>query len=545
MLPQKVDLTYDQVQALKFSINESNLNNEDKTLIKGLIDFNGWLQQQLLEKKISINRLKTIIFGEPQSKSKLKTRKYNPNNAKTKSNADPSHEENSGIHADQDIESNKTNNGRLIHQRYLNNERVTIKHSQFQAGDLCPTACGGRLWNATPGTVIKISGQGFAKATHYQIEKLRCNLCGHYVSASLPASVSEDKYDYAFKAQLCLMKYFMGMPLYRIEAYQKLLGIPLPDSTQWDLIEQVANDIYPIFYTLEYLAAQGRLVHADDTNVKILDNISANKHTKNPKTRKGTFTTGIISYYQDHIIHLNYSSTKHAGENMTRLLNLRHKQLSPINYMCDALSRNVPKEHDVILMNCIAHARRKFVEIEPFFPEECSHVIEQLGIIYRHDAYTKDSKMYDVERLTYHQTHSGPVMSRLKTWLKKQLEDNLVEENNSLGKAIQYMLKHWGPLTQFLKIEWAPLDNNISEASLKVPIRIRKSAMFYKTEHGAFIGSMMVSIIQACQANEVNPVDFLTTLQANKSQIFKEPSKWLPWTYANQISPQAVACTKA
>jgi chromosome condensin MukBEF ATPase and DNA-binding subunit MukB len=49
---------------------------------------------------------------------------------------------------------------------------VTIKHSHFKAGDLCPTACGGRLWNAAPGTVIKISGQGFAKATHYTIDTL-------------------------------------------------------------------------------------------------------------------------------------------------------------------------------------------------------------------------------------------------------------------------------------------------------------------------------------------------------------------------------------
>ncbi len=47
--------------------------------------------------------------------------------------------------------------------------------------------------------------------------------------------------------------------------------------------------------------------------------------------------------------------------------------------------------------------------------------------------------------------------------------------------------------------------------------------MFYKTEHGAIIGSMMVSIIKICQANEANPVDYLTALQANKSQVFKEP----------------------
>jgi transposase len=209
--------------------------------------------------------------------------------------------------------------------------------------------------------------------------------------------------------------------------------------------------------------------------------------------------------------------------------------------MCDALSRNVPKEHDVILMNCIAHARRKFVEVEQFFPDECAYVIEQLADVYRHDAYIKDCKVDDVQRLRYHQTHSGPIMQKLKYWLQRQLEDNLIEENNSLGKAIRYTLKHWEPLTHFLKTEGAPLDNNIVEASLKVPIRIRKNAMFYKTEHGAFIGSMLISIIQTCQANKVNPVEYLAALQANKSQVFKEPAQWLPWNYYNHISPQAVA----
>ena len=320
-----------------------------------------------------------------------------------------------------------------------------------------------------------------------------------------------------------------------------MLGIPLPDSTQWDLIEQVANDIYQVFYTLEYLAAQGHLPHLDDTTVKILSKIKEYKYLKDLKVRKGTFTTGIISYYEGKIIHLNYSSSKHAGENMTRLLNQRQKHLPPIKLMCDALSRNVPKEHDVILMNCIAHARRKFVEVEQFFPNECAYVIEQLAEVYRHDAYIKHRKMDDVQRLRYHQTHSSPIMKELKCWLQRQLEDKLVEENNSLGKAIRYTLKHWEPLTHFLKTEGAPLDNNIVEASLKVPIRIRKNAMFYKTEHGAFIGSMLISIIQTCQANKVNPVEYLTALQANKSQVFKEPQNWVPWDYGNHISPQAVA----
>ena len=80
--------------------------------------------------------------------------------------------------------------------------------------------------------VVKITGQGFAKVTKYKVEKLRCNLCGKQINANMPDNICNNKYDAAFKAQLCMLKYYMGMPLYRIQGYQEVLGVPLPDSTQ-------------------------------------------------------------------------------------------------------------------------------------------------------------------------------------------------------------------------------------------------------------------------------------------------------------------------
>jgi len=34
-----------------------------------------------------------------------------------------------------------------------------------------------------------------------------------------------------------------------------------------------------------------------------------------------------------------------------------------------------------------------------------------------------------------------------------------------MGKAVAYMLKHWEPLTQFLRVQGAPLDNNLRRVS--------------------------------------------------------------------------------
>ena len=54
--------------------------------------------------------------------------------------------------------------------------------------------------------------------------------------------------------------------------------------------------------------------------------------------------------------------------------------------MCDALTRNLPHPLAVILGNCLAHARRRFVEVTPSFPVECRHVLETLHEVYRHEA---------------------------------------------------------------------------------------------------------------------------------------------------------------
>jgi transposase len=549
--PSRIEMSSVAQNDLIERIKQNNaISDPDKQILTGLIEFNGWLQFSLLEKKMSINRLQNLFFGNTTEKSgrkKKKKKKTNTNDSSEDNNKDfdtvNEAEKNSQTPAPTTEVSNKTSNsGRLSHNVYINAEHVTLK-PEHNAGDPCPEDCGGKLTILPPGMVVKITGQGFAKVTKYKVEKLRCNLCGLQINPNIPDNIAPDKYDAAFKAQLCMLKYYMGMPFYRIQGYQNAIGVPLPDSTQWDLMDEIANDVYPAFKFAEKLAASGHLCHADDTNVKILSNIKANSilTEQNAKTRKGTFTTGILSYVNEHKIYLFYSSKSHAGENMQRLFEQRPDNLPAVKYMCDALSRNVPQELEVVLINCLAHGRRKFVEIEDFFTPECEFVIDQLAIVYRNDATAKQNNLTEQQRLEYHQQHSKLVMDELFSWLNKQLDENLAEPNGSLGKAIKYMLNHWLPLTQFLRIPGAPLDNNILEQALKIPIRIRKNSMFFATEHGAYVGSMLLSLICTCIAAKQNPVEYLTALQINKTQVVKEPHLWMPWNYQNSMTEHQMA----
>ncbi|MCK5882805.1 MAG: transposase [Bacteriovoracaceae bacterium] len=109
------------------------------------------------------------------------------------------------------------------------------------------------------------------------------------------------------------------------------------------------------------------------------------------------------------------------------------------------------------------------------------------------------------------------------------------EPNSGLGGAISYMLNHWSELTKFMHVAGAPLDNNICERSIKSSIRHRKNSLFYKTQHGALIGDMFMSLIQTCKDMKLNPFEYLLEIQRNKSEVFKYPDKWLPWNYSEQL----------
>ena len=158
--------------------------------------------------------------------------------------------------------------------------------------------------------------------------------------------------------------------------------------------------------------------------------------------------------------------------------------------------------------------------------------MEALRQVFDHDEVARKEQMEGAARLAYHQDYSGPIMATLKTWLTKQRDDRLVEPNSSLGKAIAYMQGHWETLTRFLHLPGAPIDNNLCERSLKLFIRQRKNSLFYKTEHSAYVASVLTSLIATCVQAGVNAVDYLVALQENRHEVFLNPAAWLPWNYA-------------
>lgn len=192
------------------------------------------------------------------------------------------------------------------------------------------------------------------------------------------------------------------------------------------------------------------------------------------------------------------------------------------------------------MANCLAHARRKFVDVIWDFPDECRYVIETLGKVYKYNEIAKTEKMSARKRLEYHQRYSEPLMEELKKWFNAQLDQKIIEPNSSLGKAINYMRSHWDKLTLFLSVAGAPLSNNICERALKQVILNRKNALFFKSQFGAFIGDMYLSLIHTCNLMRVNPFDYLVALQKFSAEVAGSPSQWMPWNFKEAMAlPEA------
>jgi len=414
-------------------------------------------------------------------------------------------------------------------------QQVKIAHQKLRHGDRCPECEKGNVYTQKePKVLVRFVGQAPLAATVYSMERLRCGACGQVFTAQEPEGIGPDKYDETAAAMIAQLKYGSGTPFYRLEQLEKQMGIPLPAATEWEIVEEAAQPLKPALDELIRQSAQGEVVHNDDTGMRVL---TLKRDAEDKRT--GVFTSGIVSVGPERKIALYFTGSRHAGENLAEVLKKRRAELpSPIQ-MCDALSRNVPKLPagvEILLSNCLAHGRRQFVDVAENFPEECRYVLEMLGQVYGHDAEAREHGLTPDERLHLHQERSQPVMDQLHTWMEAQLDEHRTEPNSGLGQAIGYLLRHWQPLTLFLRKAGSPLDNNIAERALKRAVLHRKNALFYRTLHGAQVGDLFMSLIHTCQLCSANSFDYLVELQRHAQELAARPAEWMPWNYRETLA---------
>jgi transposase len=307
---KRLQINGKELKALQGRIKQRHLAEADWELMQALTETVECLSQAMAEKDTAIGRLCKYLLGAPTETAKniLKGLHSEPSTEKPEKPPQKGHD-------------------RKPASDYHGGGKVTLQHPTLRSGDRCPECDKGKLYELSmPSVFVHVVGEAPLKATVYERTRLRCNLCGEMFVPKLPPEVGDKKHDASAAAMLALLKYGCGLPLHRIERLQAHLGHPLPASTQWDLLNASGVILSPLWNALIHCAAQGRIIHNDDTTMKVLSFLKQ----EDPKsTRKGIYTSGIVSHWQDHQVALFMTGSRHAGENLNRLLEHRAMGLSP------------------------------------------------------------------------------------------------------------------------------------------------------------------------------------------------------------------------
>lgn len=428
-------------------------------------------------------------------------------------------------------------------------------------GTCCPACELGRLSRYREKVVIRVVGQPLFSPELHHLEQARCRNCGKVVRAEAPTGLLEGVgtdyivYDWSACAMLAVMHYFAAAPFKRLESLHEGWGIPLADANLWRVVDETDDLLLPLYRALELHGIQhATSLRIDDTGsmvVAIARQIRAEvaalealgESTRSVRT--GINATGVLLETPGGTVVLFFTGRHHAGEVLDQLLAHRRPAPGspPLVKVTDGASKNFDHQHKEALVEatCNAHAFLKFHDVKDKHPGEYALAGEVYKAVFDNDDAAKG--LTPDERMRFHRERSKPLMEKLKAKCEEKLKSKLVEPSSALWEPLTFIINQWPRLTRFYEVPGVPLDTNLVEQKLIIPVRYLAASFNYKTETGAEVGDRMMSVIATARANGVEPVAYLTHCLRNREDLAKRPADYLPWLYRDRHRQRAPSST--
>ena len=422
-------------------------------------------------------------------------------------------------------------------------------------GGLCE-ACGkGRVSRYRDKVVIRIIGQPIFGAERHHFEQGRCRLCGAIVRAAgmcelvlAGIGTSYVVYDWSTCAMLIVMHYFAGAPFKRLEGLHQGWGVPMPDANQWRIVDESDDRLAPLYRALErHGIKRATTLRFDDTGSMVIDIQRAIQQEIEALVLMGESTTHVRTGINATCVYLEteegkvvlfFTGRHHAGEVIDRLLEHRRASRKKLVCVTDAASKNFSHSHTDKLEEavCNAHCYLKFRAVKDKFPAEHALAGEVYKKVFDNDDKAKALELDADARMLYHKTHSEPEMLRLLSMCKEKVDARLVEPNSPLWEPVSFVINQWERLTKFCRVPGVPLDTNVVEQTLIIPVRYLAGSFAYKTQNGADVGDRHMSLVATANANGVEPVAYLTECLRNHEDLKARPDHYLPWVYRERCA---------
>jgi len=346
--------------------------------------------------------------------------------------------------------------------------------------------------------------------------KWACTQCQTLIQAPVPAQIIDKGIPTAgLLAQVLVAKYSDHLPLYRQERIFGRAGVEIPRSTLAQWVGICGVQLQPLVDALKDDILSHPVLHADETPVEMLK----------PGTKK-THRAYLWAYAPGAFENLkavvyDFCESR-AGEHARTFLGKWKGSL-----VCDDYAGYKQGFISGITeAGCMAHSRRKFFDL---------HVSSKSQIAGQACAYI--SQLYDVERDARHlnaedrlqrrQSESKPLADAFHQWMLLQRQK--ITDGSATAKALDYSLKRWTALTQFLDDGQLPIDNNWIENQIR-PIAIgRSNWMFAGSLRAGQRAAAVMSLIQSAKLNGHDPYAYLKDVLARlPTQKYSQIEELLP-----------------
>ncbi len=552
-MTRQVDITLEGLHQLMHRIERKELEEGDWTICGSLV------LQLILKIQGKQERMATKLAGGGGASSAVVDALPSPDGSSKALPPEPVSETSAtqASGADVSVEKKTKGHGRNGAAAFVNAKHFVHALAMGVVGALCSMCKGGRLTPYREKVVIRIIGQPLFAVEQHHLEQARCRVCGRVARAEAPAAVYEGLgssyavYDWSACAMLVVMHYFAATPFKRLESLHAGWGVPVPDANLWRMVDETDDLLHPLYRALEHHGVQKAVsLRIDDTGsmvVALARQIQAEvnelqlagKSTKSVRT--GINATGVLLETEQGNIVLFFTGRHHAGEVLDRLLKSRKPGGPRLVKVTDGASKNFDHQYGETLVeaSCNAHAFLKFRDIKDKHPTEYAIAGEVYKGVFDNDDQAKTRGLTPNQRMLFHRQHSKPLMERLKAMCEEKLKAKLVEPNSALWEPLTFIINQWTRLTLFYEEPGVPLDTNLIEQKLIIPVRYLAASFNYQTETGAEVGDRMMSLIATAHAHGVEPVAYLTHCLRHHEDLSKNPEDYLPWAYRIRQLQQA------
>ncbi len=357
---------------------------------------------------------------------------------------------------------------------------------------------------------------------------------GHEVKTSEGAPnglVERAKWTTESYAFVVVSKYQDHQPLERIEKSLKRHGIDVPASTLNSMIDVVGEKLALVVEQAKREILADDHLEGDATGIKTFREVPGKTAGAKPTKELRGGNIWVWKAGKKLLMDFHWSSGSEAP--LKFLAGWSGTLLTDGSSSFDAvcLARVITRA------GCWAHARRKFKEALDLGVADALPMIVLMKRLYRIESAIKkrllarranDPADDDALRLRVRRRRSAKMISRIDAELRRLNEDVRPIPKSPLGKATTYIERQWTRLIIFRDDPKVPIDNNGVENAIR-PIAVgRRNYGFAGSERGANNAAVLYSIINTCNALEINAYDYLVDVldQVSPNADLKALTPW-------------------